>query len=224
MLTLKDIEQSLPANLKSSATQQLTDLVNNIVTDQEVAESVRNNFISYTRVLREGKFKMEDYLSAIMYASYKMMGLNNQEAYAKTFPQRYTNLVAKGVASKDIAAYVAMYHRGKLVNLIMGQVLVPTWILNADMHQKALNTQFEIMNDPDVSPKVRVEAANSLLTHLAKPKETGPVINLDLRESSGMNELKKALVDMAAQQRDLISQGVPTKMIADQVITDVQPK
>jgi hypothetical protein len=224
MLTPLEIQKALPANLKSAATQSLADLVNNVVQDQIIAEQVRNNFISHTSVLKEGKFKMEDYLSAVTYVSFKLMGASNLDAYVKTFPQRYQSLVSKGTSSKDVAAYVAAYHKGKLVNLIMEQSLVPTWVLNADMHQKALNTQYELMTDPNVSPKVRSDAANSLLTHLAKPKEVGPLVNLDLRESSGMNELKSALVQLAKQQQDLISSGIPTKEVAGQIITDVEVK
>ena len=63
---------------------------------------------------------------------------------------------------------------------------------------------------------VRMQAAKSILTHVAKPKEVGPLINLDLREGSGLNELKATLTQLAQQQRDLIGQGVTTKSIADQ--------
>ena len=64
------------------------------------------------------------------------------------------------------------------------------------------------------SELVRSNAANSILTHLAKPKEAGPLINLDMRETSGMNELRDALAQMAQQQKELIAAGVPTKEIA----------
>ena len=61
-----------------------------------------------------------------------------------------------------------------------------------------------------------MQAANSILTHLTKPKEVGPLINLDLRENSGINELKATLAQLAQQQRDMISNGTTTKQIADQ--------
>lgn len=219
MLTVQQVAQALPPNLKTAATQQFVDQINNIVSDPIVAEQVQDNFISYTKVLQEGKFKTEDYLHAVTYVSFKLMGMSNQDAYCRTFPQRHAALVARGVPAKDIAAYVSAYHRGKLVNLILEQSLVPSWVLNQDAYQKAINTQVDLMTNAQ-SELVRTQAANSILTHLAKPKEAGPLVNIDLRENSGMNELKNMLVDLATKQRELISNGVPTKAIAEQPIIE----
>lgn len=227
VLTREQVEKALPANLKSDATQALTDQVNMIVTDPIVAESVRNNFISYTSVLKEGRFKLQDYLNAVVYVSFKLMGYNNQEAYQRTFPQRYQSLLAKGTSPKDISAYVAAYHRGKLVNLIMEQTLTPHWVLNQDIYQKAINVQADLMLNAN-SEKVRSDAANSLLTHLAKPKDTAPSIQIDINESSGMTELKDMLARMAQKQQELIQAGVGTKEIAAQAliegkVTEIDP-
>lgn len=218
-LTVQQVEQALPPNLKNAVTQAYVDQINNIVSDPLVAEQVRNNFISYTSVLRDGKFKTEDYLHAVTYVSFKLMGMSNQDAYFRTFPQRHANLVAKGTSSKDIATYVSAYNRGKLVNLILEQTLVPTWVLNADVYQKAINTQAELMCNAQ-SELVRTQAANSILTHLAKPKESGPLINLDMRESSGMNELKGLLQQVAQRQVDAIRSGVSPKVIAEQKLIE----
>ena len=223
-ITKELVARALPGNLKSAATDQLADMINQISTDPLIAEQIRDNFLSYTSVLKDGKFKVEDYLNAVAYCSYKLMGDSNQDAYFKTFPQRYANLVAAGRTPKEISAYVSAYAKGQLVNKIMEQTLVPSWVLNQHMYQAALNTQFKIMTDEDVSPKVRSDAADSLLTHLAKPKEAGPLINIDMGETSGMNELKDALARMAQQQQTLINAGVSTKEIAAQDIVDVTPK
>ena len=223
-LTVDQVEKALPANLKNAATQSLTDAINNIVSDPIVAEQVRNNFISYTSVLKDGKFKTEDYLHAVTYVSYKLMGDTNQDAYFKTFPQRHAALVARGVTSKDISAYVSAYNKGKLVNLILEQTLVPTWVLNADIYQRAINTQADLMINAQ-SDMVRTQAANSILTHLAKPKEAGPLINLDMRENSGMTELKDLLTNLARKQRDMIQEGaISTKEIAEQKIIEGESK
>lgn len=219
-LTVQQVATALPANLKGAATQQLVDQINNIVSDPLIAEQVRDNFMSYTNVLKDGKFKTEDYLHAVTYVSFKLMGLSNQDAYFRTFPARHAALVAKGTSSKDISAYVSAYNKGKLVNLILEQTLVPTWVLNQDIWQKAINTQADLMVNAQ-SELVRTTAANSILTHLAKPKAVGPLINLDMRESSGMNELRNVLTELAQKQRDMIASGTSsTKEIADQRIIE----
>jgi predicted glycosyl hydrolase (DUF1957 family) len=213
MLTRLEIEQALPANLKSAATDALTDMVNNIAADPLVAEQVRNNFIGYAGVMKEGKFKTEDYVQAVTYVSYKLMNYTNKEAYIRTFPQRYQNMVAKGISTQDMAAYISSYSRGKLVNMIMEQSLVPTWVLNQDMYQKALNVQVELMTSAN-SEKVRSDAANSILTHLKKPEATKFQIDVGVNESSGLNELKENLKKLAEMQVQLIEGGVETKLIA----------
>ncbi len=212
-LTVQQVQTALPASLKSAVTQSMVDMINNANSDPLIAEQIRNNYLSYAGVMKDGKFKTEDYLNAVMYVSFKLMGYSNQDAYFKTFPQRHAALLAKGTTSKDISAYVSAYNKGKLVNLIYEQTLVPTWVLNQELHQRALNVQADLMVNAQ-SEMVRSNAANSILTHLAKPKEAGPLINLDMRETSGMNELRDALAQMAQQQKELIAAGVPTKEIA----------
>ena len=188
-LTLHQVAHALPPNLKNNVTQQLVDNINNCVADPIMAEAIKDNFLSYTQVLSEGKFRTEDYLSAVMYVSFKLMGMTNQDAYARTFPARYRTLLNNGTSAKDISSYVSMYNKGRLVNLILEKSLIPTWVLNQHIYQKAINVQADLMSNAN-SEMVRMQAANSILTHLIKPKEVGPLVNIDLRESSGLNELK----------------------------------
>ena len=206
MLTIQQVEKSLPPTLKSAATQQLVDQINNIAADPLVAEQIRENFLSYSTVLKEGRFKAEDYLNAVAYVSYKLMGMSNQDAWFRTFPQRYQALVAKGTPSKDIAAHVSMYAKGKLVNLILEATLVPSWVLNQDIHQKAINRLADLMQNAQ-SEKVQVEAASSLLTHLGKPKEGNFQINIGESENAGMKEMRALLQEVAANQREAIQTG-----------------
>ena len=215
MLSVEVVAKAMPANLKGNVTQALVDRINNAVSDPIIAEQIRDNFISYTQVLQDGRYKTEDYLHAVMYVSYKLMGMTNLDAYVRTFPQRYQTLLANGTSSKDIASYVAAYNKGKLVNAILEQTLVPTWVLNQHLYQKALNTQADLMVNAQ-SEMVRTTAANSILTHLAKPKEAGPLVNIDMRETSGMDELKNAMVSLARQQQEMINSGISPKVVAEQ--------
>ena len=222
-LTVEAVAKALPPALKANATPQFVHTINNIVIDPVVAKEVRDNFISYAHVLRDGKFKTEDYLNAVVYVSFKLMNLSNQDAYFKTFPQRHAALVAKGTSMKDISAYVSAYNSNKLVNLIMEQCAIPTWVLNQDLFQKALNTQADLMNNA-ASEMVRMQAANSILTHLKRPEAAAPPININLNESSGMVEMKEMLTKLAGQQQDLISKGITPKEIAAQTIIDIETK
>jgi hypothetical protein len=221
MLTKELVERAVPANLKSAVTPQLVDLINNIAADPLVAEQVRNNFVSFSSVLKDGKFKTEDYVHAVAFVSYKVMGDSNKDAYFKTFPARMQALMSKGADEKTISAYVSAYAKGKLVNLVLEQTIVPSWVLNNHLYQEAITTQATLMRSA-MSEKVRAEAANSLLVHLSKPKEAAAAIQIDMRETSGMTELKNMLGNLARQQRELIDNGTTAVEIASQRLVDVE--
>ena len=179
-LTVAQVQQAVPPQFKSQINQAFVDQVNTLVSDPILAEQIRNNVVSYASVLKEGKFKLESYLNAVTYVSYKLMGYSNEESYLRTFPARHAELVAKGTSQKDISAYVSAYNKGKLVNLITEQSLVPSWVLNHGAFQEAINTQVDLMRNAN-SEKVRCDAANSILTHLAKPKEGNFQLSLEVK-------------------------------------------
>lgn len=215
-MTVDLLKATLPKALQGNATQELADHINAIALDQEVADEVRSNFLSYTKVLADGKYKTESYLDAVTYVTHKLMGYSNQDAYIRTFPTRYQNLVAKGMSAKDISAYVAAYHKNKLVNAILEQAIVPTWLLNQDIYQRAINTQFELMTDENVSPKVRSDAANSILTHLKPPEVKKVELDIGVKNSGGIGDLMATMNQLAQQQRELIDRGVPARHVARQ--------
>lgn len=222
MLTIQQVEKALPPNLKSAASQGLVDTLNGISNDPLMAETLRNNFISYTSILKEGKFKIEDYLHAVAYVSYKLMGDSNQDAYFKTFPNRYQELLERGADSKKISAYVHAYNKGKLVNLIMEQTLVPVHVLNQDMNQRAINHMAWLMMNAK-SEKVQSEAANNLFNATKKPETKKHELAIEMKDTSGLNEMKATLAEMADMQRRQIQEGIATpKQVAASKIIDIE--
>lgn len=226
MLSLDELKQALPSHLRSAASQDLLDKVNQISSDPDMAREIRDNFVSYSIVLKDGKFKTEDYLNAVAYVSYKVMGYTNAESYKRTFPDRYTGLVARGASDKEISSYVSAYNKNKLVNLVLEQTMIPIHILNQDAVQKAINVQVELMTTAN-SEKVRADAANSILTHLKAPETKKFELDIGVKETQGMNELKNMMTQLAERQLELIAQGVQTREIAHQTLVpamkDVTP-
>lgn len=204
MLTLKEVQDSLPAGQKGHITQEMVTQLNALSKDPEEARYIRENFISFSQVLAEGRFKLGDYVRAVMYVSHKVMGKSNLDAYKSTFPERYNQMVSDNRLAKDIASYVAAYNKGKLVNLVYERAMIPTWVLNQDIFQAAINTQYEIMSDVTVSDKVRVEAANSLLTHLKKPEVNKAELKIDIGLNDGMRALEARISEMADMQMKTI--------------------
>lgn len=222
MFSLEELDQALPPQLKGRMTPEIAQNLNTIITDPQVAQSFRDNFVSYTNVLKEGRFKLESYMDAVAYVSFKLMGYTDRECYQRTFPNRYAELVARGTSAKDIAAYVAAYNRNVLVNKVLEQTLIPTYVLNQDIYQKAINVQADLMANGK-SEMVRMKAADSILNHLKRPEATKVELNVGIQESSEVDELKQIMRDLAANQRSMIAGGTPTKEIAHQRIIDVTP-
>lgn len=205
-LTIDQFKQALPANLKKSVNPSLIAEINKKLNDPDMYEIYRENLLSYTHVMKEGKFKVSSYIDAVKYVSFKLMGKTNIDAFSLTFPDKINRWQNQGVASKDIASYVTAYNKSKLVNLIYEQTLTPFWVMNQDVYQKAINTQLELMQTAQ-SEKVRSDAANSILTHL-KPPETKKVeLDIGLKQDSTINALKEATAKLAEKEMEAIRAG-----------------
>jgi len=205
-LTVEQFKQCLPDKVKKSINQELIDQINGTLSDPEMYESYRDNLLSYTKVMADGRFKVPSYIDAVRYVSHKLMGCTNIEAYTKTFPDKYQRFVAQGVVAKDIASYVTAYNKSKLVNLIFEQTLIPSYVLNQDLYQKALNVQAELMVNSG-SDKVRCDAANSLLTHLKMPETQKVELEIGIKEDSSIKALRDTTMALARQQRMMMEAG-----------------
>lgn len=205
-LTIDQFKQVLPDKVKKSINQELIDQINTTLSDPEMYESYRDNLLSYTRVMADGRFKVTDYVNAVKYVSHKLMGCTNIDAYTKTFPDKYQRFLASGVAAKDIASYVTAYNKSKLVNLIFEQTLIPSYVLNQDLYQKALNVQAELMTSAN-SEKVRCDAANSLLTHLKMPETQKVELEIGVKEDSSIAALRATTLELAKMQRLMVESG-----------------
>jgi len=220
-LTIDQFKQALPDKVKKSVNQELVDQVNTTLADPEMFEAYRDNLLSYTRVMADGRFKIGNYVDAVRYVSHKLMGCTNIEAYTKTFPDKYARFVAQGVTPKDIASYVTAYNKSKLVNLIFEQTLIPSYVLNQDLYQKALNVQADLMVNAN-SEKVRTDAANSLLSHLKMPETQKVELNIGVKEDSSIALLRATTMELARQQRMMIGAGAMDAQQAAHTLLQVE--
>lgn len=205
-LTIEQFKAALPDKVKKSLNQELVDQINSTLVDPEMYEAYRDNLLSYTKVMADGKFKVSSYVDAVRYVSHKLMGCTNIEAYTKTFPDKYQRFMQQGVSSKDIASYVTAYNKSKLVNLIFEQTLIPSYVLNQDLYQRALNVQADLMVNAK-SEKVRCDAANSLLTQLKMPETKKVELDIGVKEDGSIAALRATTMELARQQRLMLEAG-----------------
>lgn len=206
VITIEQFKQALPDKVKKSVNQELIDQINTTLSDPEMYENYRDNLMSYTRVMADGKFKISSYVEAVKYVSHKLMGCTNIDAYIKTFPDKYNRFIQQGVSAKDIASYVTAYNKNKLVNLIFEQTLIPSYVLNQDLYQRALNVQADLMITAK-SEKVRCDAANSLLTQLKMPETQKVELEIGVKEDSSIAALRATTMELARQQRLMVESG-----------------
>lgn len=205
-ITVEQFKEALPARLKKNINTEVIDQINELLADPDMYEQYRDNLMSYTNVMIEGKFKLSSYISAVKYVSHKLMNCTNLLAYTKTFPDKYADFLARGVSSSDISSYVHAYNSSKLVNLIYVQTLTPIAVLNNHMVQQALNVQADLMVNAK-SEKVRSDAANSILTHLKLPETQKIELDIGVKSDSSIDALRASTMELVAMQRQMIQSG-----------------
>ena len=225
-LTADALKAVMPKRQKHNITDSLVAELNQLVTDPEERRAFRENLISYASVLDDPNVKLPDYVHAVRYVSYQLMGMTNQRSWIRTFPERYQRLIdEKKITEGDDAhlrATVSCYNRGKVVNQIREQTLIPTWVLNSDIHQKAIN-RLAILMTTSKSDKVQADAAASLLTHLKMPETVKMRLDVEIREDDSIKQLRGAVTQLVQAQREAIQTGITdAQRIAESRLIDVE--
>lgn len=206
-LSIEQFKRCLPSNLKGNVTDSIVERFNEVLNDPIAREAIADNLLGFTNVISQGKFKLESYLYAVKYVTYKSMGDTNIQAYRKTFPQRVQDLIDKGVPDKDINSMVSAYNKSKLVTLLFESMMIPTYILNQDAFQEAINVQRKLMLDPTVKPLVRCQAAKALMDTLKPPEVKQMELAVSVKETDTVTELRKATTELAKAQIDALRKG-----------------
>ena len=223
MLALESVRKLVPKNQRTLITQEFLDKLEASVNDSLVAEQFKENFVTYLNVLSKGKYKMEDYINAVKYVSFKLLGYSNINAYIATFPERYERLKAEG--QTQIEAFVSMYNKNKLVMQIYEQTIVPSYVLNAPMHQQALNTLASMIVDDDVRGMTKVKACEAILQYTKQPDVVKGELTIGIEQSDTINDLREITENLADTYKALLeNKGMTLKDVAEANIIDVTPE
>ena len=197
------LEKTLPKRIRGNLTDDIMHTLNNSITDQNFREIYRDNLLGFTNVLQEGKYKLQSFIDAVRYVSFTSTGSNGMQAYAATFPDRYQRLVEEGATQKVISSYATTYKKTQLVQKIYEQNMIPVHIFNADVFQKAINVQANLMVSAN-SEKVRSDAANSLLSHLKPPEIKKIELDVGYKQDKSLDDLREATQELVRMQRQQI--------------------
>ena len=221
-MEIEAVKRLVPKNQRGMITPEFCEKVEKCVNDPVLAEQIKSNFISYLNVLSTGKFSMDEYLNAVKYVSFKLLNYTNRDAYAATFPDRWERMIKEGVEEKRMDAYVAMYNKSKLVMAIYEQTIVPTYVLNAPLHQEALNVLAKMIKDPSVRGMAKVKACEAILTHTKQPEIVKGELTIGLQENETIAELREVTEQLANTFRASIGKGKTLQDVAEAQIIDVK--
>jgi len=110
---------------------------------------------------------------------------------------------------RRLSSYVHSYKSGKLVQTIIEQTLVPTYIANAPARQQMINELIDIAINGK-SEIARVNAASKVIDITTIPEATKIELNMGLTDEAReiQNSLNDKLSEIALNQQKLFQAGI----------------
>jgi len=220
LITEEQFKASLPKGLMKGVSSEVLDNINAMIAMGEEGETFKENLLSHSEILMEGKFSLQQYVNAVKYISFRILGNTQRKAFERTFPEKITEWLATGVPDSSISAYVNAFNKSKLVVRLYTVTLVPFHILNQPYRQEALLTQVALMRNAK-SEMVRHKAAESVMTSLAPPEGVPVELSVKVKETTETQELKAAMLNLAQAQRDLIQNGLSVNVVAQSKVVSI---
>ncbi len=219
-LTVDVLQKTVPKSRRGMITPEFVKKVNDIVMDDEVRDAFRDNLIGYSSILKENRHTLKQYVRAIRYCTYKMADCTNIEAFVKSSPEKYQDMVNKNYDERNISSNITIFSKSKLVTGIMDMATIPTHLINADLHQKAINHLAYLMINAR-SEKVQSDSAAKLVDTLKLPETAKIELDIKGGQDSAIDDLRQSTLELVKQQKMMIEAGVSSaKMIAHSKIID----
>lgn len=209
-VTVGTVRKAYGKKVSIDVIENVTAVINEAIRGEaeHVQEFVKDNAIGMLHVLSASRTNsINEYMRAARFITYRQMGDTFIQAYAKTFPDRVKRLEADGMTTAHLSALAQAFGKTKLVTQMTSMLIVPAHLIYQDVFHKAVQTQAALMMDDTVSPKVRSDAANSLLTHLKQPEVKQMELQVKVNESNILEQFKEAMTDMARKQKSMIELG-----------------
>ena len=226
LLSVEGLKKVYPRKVNDDVLAECVKVMNDSVKDMDtiMQEHYRDNLVSVIDVIKDGeRIKFKDYVKAVKFCSFKMAGYTDTRAYSLTFPERIERMAKEGISNTNLYVYANSYAKNKVVVEIMAKLMVPTHIMFQDYFSLAIKTQVEIMTNDSVSPKVRSDAANSLMTHLKQPEIKQAELKISTNDNGAIGSLTEALNNLSNAQKQALSSGsMKLKEVSEAEIIEVK--
>ena len=208
-LTLDEVKKLIPSNYRGIITPKLVDNINETLLASSTGSDLKEHIVGFADVLADGRYSIQQYVSAVQYVHFRLMEFSAVKAYRKSHNASYQKWVkVEKLNKKQIKGRVSSYNRGKLVQSLFAQCMIPAHQLFQDYYYKAIKRQSELMTDPNGI--VAQRAADSLMTHLAPPPETEGVLDVGSAGAGIVKELFANFALLADKQSKAIEKGEVT--------------
>lgn len=210
-VTVEELKILYPIKVAGKVLEQAAEILNTATEDMDyvMAKEFRDNCLSFIDILKNSKSRVSfaDYVNACKFATFKLAGNTDVRAYALTFPSRIRRMERDKVPNSHLYQYASIYSKNKTVVEVMAKLVVPTHIMFQDIFHQAVKVQSELMLDDKISPKVRSDAANSLMTHLKTPEVKQAELKVDVQGSGAIEQLAEALGSLSGKQSEMLREG-----------------
>jgi len=180
------------------------DLITKICQEDFSEDEFVDSLIAFEDIGRTSRSSTEQYIKAVQFTSYVIMGDTYTQAFKKTHPER----ALKASSDEHITSYASIYANGKLVKEIMQRMTLHNSMLFKDKEFKARKELFNIGMDDTQSGKSRVEALKVFLDNqYREQKDAGININLNAGNGSAIDDINQALTKLATRQQTAIEAG-----------------
>jgi len=217
--TLKDI---VPKKYARFVADDLVDELNSLIADAEYGEQFKEEFLTHTNILEHNSnWSLEKYKNAIKFFSLVQQEMSLVDAYCAVFPNRLKARYARGESKLNMGGEASRYNSSELVNKIRQQALVPLHLVNQGLLQQAINKQAQLMMHAK-SEMVQQKASETLIRELRPPETSKIELDIGVKQSDTIADLRKAAEDLAMAQLNNIKAGVAVKTIAESRIIDAE--
>ena len=208
------VKDCLPSKFAEIVGDELIDKIDALILqDSEIKDTIFENLIDFKEIAMGGGIKVDSFVNATLYVSYYLLGKTKTDSFTKVYPGRIDRFNKEGKSIGTINNIIGGYHRSKLVQTMLGQCQMPSYVMFRNVFFKAVKIQVEIMEDDNVSATVRQKAACSLMGHLKEPEIQKVELDVNHKSDDGVDiikELLNATKGLAQSQSVAISDGSKT--------------
>ena len=179
-----------------------------IIEHHDAPEEFSEALLTFSNVLKSGKYKSEAYVKAVQYCQYRSINMSMVKSYRLTYPLRcFRDGKAKPTGTVD--ALASLYDKTKLVQSILAQMQIPLHIMMMGERVRAANVLAHLMIHGETD-RIQMESADKLLNHIVPPETQKIELDIGIKTDDTIKELNTTLTKIADLAQDRIKAGLIT--------------